>query len=381
MNTDTKVFLKKKFKEYYWNNKVKEPSEIHKREFGVGTLEDKIKFRHKGFKTQRDLDQYLKTESPYYISYSIAYYEFPENRPIGNKNWLGADLVFDLDRDIGLLNPVELDAVKTEAITLIDFLKNDLGLSDNEIKINFSGSKGYHIHVFNEEYRSLDGDGRREIIDYVTGSGLDIDFFFHPDESPEGLTYKRGKVKMSEGTTIGPIKGDPGWPGRIYDLTEKILGSSKEDLRDLYGISPREASKIVKNREKYMSFLVKGKWDALFSFMPKLKERIIADYSVKYVEDADRMVTPDTSRLIRLPGTLHGGTGLKAGVAKNIDSFNPLVDTVVFNDEQISIRAINDIGQFQMMENKFGPYGNGEVIEIPGYAGIYLMLKEKAEIK
>ena len=42
MNTDTKGFLKKKFKEYYWNNKVKEPSEIHKREFGVGTLEDKI---------------------------------------------------------------------------------------------------------------------------------------------------------------------------------------------------------------------------------------------------------------------------------------------------------------------------------------------------
>ena len=103
MNTETKIFLKKKFKEYYSKNKILAPEEIEKREFGVGTLKDKIKIRHKSFKSEKELWNFLRREAPFYISYSAAYYEFPQNQPMEAKNWLGAELVFDLDIEMDLV--------------------------------------------------------------------------------------------------------------------------------------------------------------------------------------------------------------------------------------------------------------------------------------
>jgi len=43
-------------------------------------------------------------------------------------------------------------------------------------------------------------------------------------------------------------------------------------------------------------------------------------------EDTDRMVTIDTSRLIRLPDTIHGGSGLVAKHVTDLDRFDPLTD-------------------------------------------------------
>jgi DNA primase small subunit len=361
MNTDTKVCLKKKFKEYYWRKTVDPPSEIHKREFGVGTLDDKIKVRHKSFKTGKKLTQYLKTEAPYYISYSIAYYEFPENQPMGSKNWLGADLVFDLDRDIQWLNQGDMDAVLTEALTLIEFLTRDLGINRRDIKVNFSGSKGYHIHVFSQELRALGGEERREIIDYVTGTGLDMNYFIHEVESPVGITYSRGKPKLSGGMWIGPKSGDKGWPGRIHAEARRFLES--------------------KHRRKNLDFLDEGKWDAVFDVRSKLRKKVVEEHAVKCIEDADRMVTFDTARLIRLPDTLHGSSGLKAASVKNMDSFNPLVDAVVFGDAEVGVSITGDVPAFELLENKYGPYSTGTEVKVPEYAAVYLMLKGKAEVR
>ncbi|MFH1404214.1 MAG: DNA primase catalytic subunit PriS [Candidatus Altiarchaeota archaeon] len=380
METDTKIYLKKKFKEYYWRNDVPAPRDIRKREVGVGTLEDKIKFRHKSFKTEKEFRQYLKTEAPYYISYSIAYYEYPENQPMTAKNWTGADLVFDLDREIQWLNNSDLEAVKREAVSLIGFLTGDFGISEDEVRLNFSGSKGYHIHVFNDGLRTLGSDERREIIDYVTGTGLDLDCFIREAESPAGITYRRGKPKLSGGSWIGPGRGGKGWPARIYSTTKSLLESDKDVLRKNYGLSPQAASKIVKNRDANLEFLENGKWDAVFGVKSSLKKRVVEEFSVKDIEDADRMVTFDTTRLIRIPDTLHGSTGLKAAVVGDVDSFNPLVDAVVFGESEVPVIARADVGEFEMMGKVFGPYADGERVSPPEYAAVYLMLKGKADV-
>jgi len=53
---------------------------------------------------------------------------------------------------------------------------------------------------------------------------------------------------------------------------------------------------------------------------------IIASQYTMETEDTDRMVTIDTSRLIRLPDTIHGGSGLVAKHVTDLDRFDPLTD-------------------------------------------------------
>jgi len=374
----TKVFLKKRFKDYYWRSRVEAPPEVASREFGVGTLEDKIKFRHKSFQSEKELSDYLKTEAPYYISYSAAYYEFPKNQPIQSKNWRGADLIFDLDMPMPLLDAGRMQKVKDEALVLLDFLKTDFGFPSQDIRINFSGGKGYHIHVISERVRSLGGDERRELVDYVTGTGLSIDTFIHPVDSAEGLVFVRGKPKVSAARWAGPTKDSRGWARRIYDVTRKLITSSREELVEMEGIGPKTAEKIVENRERNIRLLEAGQWEALLSqFRSNIQKQILRN-SVEITDD-DKMVSIDTSRLIRLPDTIHGGSGLLAKRVRDFDSFNPLVDAIAFSGGGMRFRVVADTGKFDLNDTTFGPYKAGSEATAPECAAIYLMLKGNAE--
>jgi DNA primase small subunit len=376
MNTDTKVYLKKRLKEYYWNHQVAAPAEVHRREFGVGTFDDKIKFRHKSFATEKELNQYLKTEAPYYISYSAAYYEFP-SQEMAEKCWLGADLIFDLDKPMELLNQARMDEVKTEAIQLIDFLREDFGFSRSEISANFSGGKGYHIHVTSDDVKTLNGDARRDIIDYITGTGLDIAYFMREGDAG-GVTFKRGRIHGAGASRVGPKKDSTGWAKRIYDVTEELISMPTEELEMIDGIGPKTAQRIAENREKNMRYLAEGRWDALLDQLSGNIQRQIMSKTVA-IKDADKQVTLDTARLIRLPDTIHGGSGLLARRVKDLDSFNPLTDAVAFKGGQMDAKVVADVGVFQLNGKDWGPYKAGERISVDECARVYLMLKDKAE--
>ena len=378
MNTDSKVFLKKRFKDYYWGREVEAPGEVHRREFGVGTLEDKIRFRHKSFKTGKELNQYLKTEAPYYISYSVAYYEFP-SQPMGDKRWLGADLIFDLDKPMELLNQTRLDEVKAEAVSLVGFLTDDFGFKGGEISVNFSGSKGYHIHVFSDEVKTLNQDARREIIDYVTGTGLDMEYFVRNVDGPAGVRFERGKAKAVAGSSVGPKPGSRGWAKRIYAVTEELINMPVEELEKIEGVGKKTAEKLAARRAQNMRFLGDGKWDLLWGeFKSGIKKQIYS--KAVAIKDEDRQVTMDTSRLIRLPGTIHGGSGLVAKKVKDVSTFNPLVHALAFGKEKVGIILSSDVGVFQLGGGEYGPYTAGETASLEEYAAVYLLLKDKAEI-
>jgi len=237
MNIETKVFLKKKFTEYYARHIVPAPSEIEKREFGFGTLTDKIKLRHKSFRTEKDLHGFLRREAPYYVSYSAAYYDFPAN-PMNEKVWRGAELIFDLDVPMKFLEREALSKVKKETWKLLDFLKEDFGIPEKEISVNFSGSKGYHIHVTSDNVKSLGRDERREIVDYITGK---INFKDH-------LRYSG----LKEEEILGPKKGDSGWPGRIYQsLHDFIKNSTEKELMEIPGIGEKKQPSSSKKKDAF----------------------------------------------------------------------------------------------------------------------------------
>jgi len=170
-----------------------------------------------------------------------------------------------------------------------------------------------------------------------------------------------------------------GWAKRIYDVTLDFVSSDEEGLREVKGVGPKTAEKIFAEREKNIKSLKHGKWEGLVDVSESLQQTIIRDKGVG-IKDADKMVTVDTSRLIRLPDTLHGGSSLKAASVKNPESFNPLVDAVVFSDEPVKIKFSKNVPVFEIMEQNYGPYRNGMEVKVPEYAGVYLLVKDAAEI-
>lgn len=394
MDVETKIFLRKRFASFYAKNPVDPPSEIEKREFGFGTLTDKIKVRHKSFNTGRDLRLFLRRDAPFYISYSVAFYDYPEN-PMREKGWRGAELVFDLDVDMDYLDTAKLTRVKHETLNLIDFITDDFGIPADDIRINFSGGKGYHIHVLSESVKDLGRDERREIVDYLTG---DVNFEdYLTDEGDSRDNWKSG-----------PRKGDTGWRGRIFtELYEFIKDADIKKLEEVRGIGKKKAQQIIEKRGRILSELERGR----YSYIPEiitfelshkrmgdpnkrdvsikgmkapLIESIIQHLSVHMkAEDTDKQVTIDTSRLIRLPDSIHGGSGLIAKTVKSIghlDDFDPLTEAVAFGTKNMSIQLSEPVPQFDLMGEKMGPFEAG-VIEVPEYAGIYLLLKGKGDVQ
>ncbi|MFH1789085.1 MAG: DNA primase catalytic subunit PriS, partial [Candidatus Altiarchaeota archaeon] len=348
MNVDTKVFVRKKIKDYYWRARVAAPSQVQMREFGVGTLEDKIKVRHKKFSSERELSNFLKRDAPSYISYSAALYEFPENQPMEAKNWLGADLVFDLDAPMRFFDATVFDSVKEETLNLLEFIYDDFGFAEKDVNVNFSGSKGYHIHIASDEVKWLSGDARREIVDYVTGSGLDLKYFMQEVEVDGFSPDRSGEYRKSAGARLGPTAGDVGWAGRIYGTVHDFL-SKPESFRDVKGVGPKTVKKLEKDRERNLASVESGNWQGILDVREHLMQRVVDNRAVQLMGDTDKMVTIDTSRLMRLPDTIHGGSGLLAARVKDIDKFNPLVDAVIFSANEVPVILNEDIPEFDLM--------------------------------
>jgi DNA primase small subunit len=206
---ETQKVVKEKFTQYYNENsgKIQAPSLIGKREFAFVLLKEKVMLRHRGMATVEDLRSILKETAPSDVYYSCAYYENPD-KSMETKGWLGADLVFDIDADhipskhikehdsTNWLCEVCLELAKEETLKLVDVLASDFGLSLSDLRVAFSGNRGYHVHVENESLISLDQTARKEIVDYMRGIGIEP--IFHGFEKEKG-----------------PSLDDAGWAGRI----------------------------------------------------------------------------------------------------------------------------------------------------------------------
>ncbi len=378
MEQKTALYIKKKFREYYIKHNISAPPEIYHREFGIGNIEKKIAFRHKSFKSENDLNHYLKFDAPFYISYSAAYYEFPENE-ISRKNWLGADLLFDFDAEMEFIEPKKIEIIWDEILKLLDFLKGDFGFSAKDIKVNFSGSKGFHVKVFDERIRKLGKEERREILDYVTANKLLSDIkksvFFEVKEIGSGVEIMDRKRKGTETKTeilIGPKPDDVGWGKRIAEAAIEILNEDETNKR----LGEERRRKIKEIRED----IEKGNYDKFRGYLKdkRMKEKI-KKYAVNLTADTDRQVTQDISRLIRLENTLHGGTGLRAKKIDNAENFTVeenFKDFVAFNETDVEI-SLNDDLKFWLLNDFELKKG---INKIPEYVAVYLMLKGKAEI-
>ncbi|MEM4133809.1 MAG: DNA primase catalytic subunit PriS [Candidatus Micrarchaeia archaeon] len=369
---DEETFITEKFRHYYSNHWTKAPKKIHNREFGFGGWSKKIESRHYSFSSEKELNAYLGRNAPLFISYSEAYYKYPAARPIEKKEWIQGDLVFDIDaNELGMSCTEKhgkewvcekcMDRAKECALRLIDdFLVKDFNIPKEEIEVNFSGNRGYHIHI-STRFQSLKTYGRKEIADYVNANGLEYERFFYPDP-----IHKR---------IIGPKVTDGGWKGRIANFVVKHI---KERSLEKIGIHKKTAERFY-SRVDAAEQISNGNWEAVYvSDKKKFFSQIVEAIKKDQAAFVDEGVTFDTSKLIRMPDSIHGETGLLAQRfdVKSFDKYDWTSMPIIFSEDPMKI-YVHSCKEFILKNQTFGPYNN-QVVELPEYAAIYLICKKVA---
>ncbi len=362
-------FVEAAFKKYYFENfdLLSIPERASEREFGYQKFNGGMN-RHIGIKSNEELRLMLITNIPSDVYCSNGYYSFP-NLPMSEKDWKGADLIFDIDaKDLNLAcrqehtcikclscgetsssqltcpscksNKIEIKSVtckncingaKQEVFKLKKILEEDLAIKKEAIQVYFSGNEGFHIHVTNSTYQQLGSRERNDLVDYIMFRGV----------MPETFGMKKFKPERSSFAEID----EKGWRGRA---SKHIFGSKSKRSKAI--------TEIISNKDGYNIFQQK---------LENLKDVI----GVKI----DPNVTIDIHRIFRLPGSLNSKSGMSKILCENLEKLEPFSDACFIDDEKTDIIA-NCPVQFTLKNKKFGPYRN-EKVTIPKYAAIYLICK------
>ena len=383
-------FLKNIFKVYYEKNKIKLPDRFGRREFAFVFFGGKGMMRHIGFEKKINFTNFLREKSPCHAYYSSAYYQKPDAPTMQEKNWMGAELIFDLDSDhipeAEKLNYTEqLELVKKEFYKLVnDFLLNDFGFNEKYIELYFSGGRGYHCHIKDPKILSLDSNERREIVDYIIGRDLKDSLVFH-----EKITgFKRyGRRSFPSGKTLKmPTPDEPGWRGRIskgiIEIVNEIIKSKSpiEKLKE-YGVNQTDAEKLLDDlSEERVNRIKQGNLDQSKTIRKFFLNNALRKTAVSMsAGETDEPVTCDVKRLIRLPGSLHGKTGfmVKRIYLDKLNEFDPLDDTIVLPDDPVKVELHESIN-IEMNGEEFNlePKEN----EVPSYLAVFLIGKKMANV-
>lgn len=361
-SAQAKLWLKEQFRAFYNKDCKFSIKEVNKREFGFGSFSKKIVIRHRAFQDLKNLTEYLKREAPAHINHSIAYYHFPDAE-INDKGWIGSDLIFDIDvADLNLecakkhgdwLCENCFDSLKNEAQKLTEVLRDDFGFGMNEMTVNFSGSRGYHVRISNDSVLDLNEDSRKQIVKYLACNIDPNTVIFQPE---------RGERKDVDSPIFGPKPTDSGLKGRIARTVIKEV----------------ERDEKLTNGKSIADEINKGNWGA---FPKGYGIKRITEYAknVAIKIPIDAKVTTDLTHLIRMPETLHGNSSLVARIVQNLDKFEPLRDCMVLGDEETEINVVSKVPKFNALDSEFGPFKEGKM-KLPKSVAAYLIAKEKAEL-
>jgi DNA primase small subunit len=407
--------LKAKFLDYYKNNvsSLKPPPAMTEREYGFLLFRERIMVRHRAFQDFRAFTDRLLSLVPSDVYYSTAYYKQPD-MDMDQKGWLGSDVVFDVDadhidtpckdtHDMWMCSncketrrgkkPVKcpkcghekidekpwmcdrcLVAAKEEVLKLIEFLVEDFGIKSEEMHLFFSGHRGYHLHLISDRLKTLTETQRKEIVDYVIALGL--------DPAEQGL-YQGPQDLFTEdriSVITGPQLADPGWRGRLAKGVYRIITELDQKQLVELGFSRGVARQILNEREKVerdwsreiLWSYFQDKWGVTDRVWKNVIEKALTLMALP--AKIDTVVTTDIHRLIRMPETLNGKTGLRAATIglERLEEFDPFYEPVVF--EGTGRIHVTEAPILRIRNQELGPFAD-EDVELPLAAAILLVAK------
>jgi len=393
MNERTREYLRGRFGDHYRRVSIEPPPRANEREWGY------IPFSEGGTRMIRhrawidlvggadDLADALADESvrPQHVYYSAGSYDDPGAGTMGDKGWRGSDLVFDLDADHlpgvdpGAATYAEMLATCKEALQrLLEILESDFGFTDTYVV--FSGGRGYHVHVRREDVQALDRSARGEIATYVRGAEV----AFEDLVRTEAVGGEAGRKSPAEKRSLPP---EGGWSGRLHDrllaFVDEVAGmddeSAIERLREFENVGEKKARGSLRAMRENREAIAAGNIDVHPAFF-SVARTLLSDALAGAGAPIDEPVTTDINRLIRLPGSLHGGSGLAVTPLDRgeVAAFDPLTDAVpdTFRDNESRVE-VTEAGPVELLGEEFTiEEGEQRVTEA---RGVFLMARGRAE--
>lgn len=390
-------FMLKAFKKYYRTDGPIMPDRFARREFGFMFFDKNFVQRHLSFSTPDELRRYMQGNIPAHSYYSTSYYRRPNAPVMDDKEWLGAELIFDLDAD-HLDGAKEMTyaqmvlQIREEMKHLVDsFLMDDLGFSEDQIHITFSGGRGYHAHVRTPDIMELGTHERRELVDYITCSGLNIDWVFPVNRVPTSrvATGSGMRTNVAKDRLIPPADSG-GWRKRmrvgLMDVVNDFCDTEDAKLlkREYPSIKGSDSKSIYKARDELVRargvLFEKNNMAMLSTSTQNMLVKIMKeDVAYRLSGEVDEPVTADIKRLIRLPGSVHGKSGLRVTpiTRQELTDFDPLQMAVpdAYSDDpvKVTMRRPADLdikGEHLSLK--------GET-EVPEFAAVFLIGRKMAD--
>jgi DNA primase small subunit len=409
---------------------------------GSGEVKSTSWIRHIGYQSRDNLLAGLTASAPQSVYHSAAFYKFPTATHMSEKEWQGAELVFDIDadhlelkcandhdawrcknpacRETGTGKPPDicpvcgdnwycenpecnkvgsgelpkkcpdcksrtsrkhlgfstrkwicdkcLDVARKHTIKLVDyFLVDDFGFSPDNIQINYSGHRGYHVRVRDPKVYKLDSNARVEIVHYVMGLGF----------RSEKAIFQQG------GTNLISPRDSLGWNGKVAEaIVEFIQNIDGYSGREKWVVPLKEMRAIacdgLQRERPILSNKVKGV--GLKSWQ-EIAERAVESFG----SEIDRPVTHDIHRVIRLIGSLNGKTGFTATLLTRdeLDDFNPFTESIAFNQGTMKVifHKGSEVPRFKVGSETYGPFIREESVELPMAAAVFVLCKGVASIE
>jgi DNA primase small subunit len=390
---ETLDWARGRFARYYRAHRVEAPPRFARREFAAFPFARETSMRrHAAFPTAEAFRGFLEEVVPRHVYYSSAYYAHPDHPSMAAKEWLGADLIFDLDADHlrrseGLGYAGQLDLVKEQLKRLYDdFLLGDFGVDPTKAPIVFSGGRGYHVHVRDDRFLSLTSPERRELVDYIMGTEVDPSLAIYEvreaDDNGRDRVFRR---------LVPPET--PGWPGRTTRAFRDVLArwasagpaAAAAELEQA-GMASKDAARLARQLvsegggEKIRGRL---RLDVFKNDIPTVLLQVVCRNAAVDVQgETDAPVTTDIHRLIRLPVSLHGGTGFRVARLSrdSLDDFDPFRDAIDPDDRPSRVPV-------ELTESVDHPFEGGlkgsagERLDLPAEQALFLVLRGEAALR
>ena len=405
MNERDIRFLESAFKKYYYDHisEIPVPDDILHREFGYQKLGVNGMTRHIQIKDAGQMRVMFMQAVPSDAYCSNSYYSFP-NLDMREKDWQGADLVFDIDaKDLDL--PCRRDHALAVCETCGRSWAEQEREEEEKEKEGKEGERGTgeeraggpgrecgpcgqagrvrtrslpckkctaaskkQVALLNRILRDELGVGPDHISTYFSGNEG-----FHVHVSDPKF---RGLDARARADLAGYVM--------LSGLIPEALGVHKTSgLVDMAEL-PDLDQKGWRGRFAKAAFGSKAKRAEIISEMSKASsgaayarfERMIREVSGGVGAKIDAQVTGDIHRIFRMPHTINSKSGmLKMACAGGVDSFDPYADAVVLDaDETVSVECGCPV-RFGLGRKRFGPYKEGESAELPVYAAAYAICK------
>jgi len=340
--------------DYYSHAVLDVPEDLPQREVALQTYDGKM-IRHMSVADEEELKELVIKKKGIDLYVSTSSYQDPSAPSMDSKGWLRADIQFDIDVDhlpgcgpaykvcgesvvpssedcAGRpVNVVPLPCLRAgfeQAKKLIDIIKRYFGISKDSAELHFSGNRGFHVVLRGTPFDEADQTLRREIADFVVGDLLKREIFCL---EPDCLVPR---PRLDDGTPT------PGWIGRVGEVLWRMLGNGVR------------------------------KWGEVDD-----PERVLEAAIAAARVEVDKQVTVDTSRLLRVPGSVHRKSALlvkKVSEFKWDEGLSPFKDYITF---------VKSLYSFDMdVLGKKVSLRKGEKAELSGAQGAFLASKGLVEI-